>query len=176
MAIIKRELRKLLWQIPSERFGEIDKNVEEWMNCPALDNPRDFWNGFHGITMGFKLMIGLTYLLTAENIEWAKEDVKLNDVWFGTELPFTRPAGRGALNTVEVGEFFEKEENKEERRKWQDHFEKLRKETNFETEDRVVIVEKKKEEKRILSVYDGHNRLMIAVLEGREKIGCRLPF
>ncbi|MEM2145785.1 MAG: hypothetical protein QW279_10515, partial [Candidatus Jordarchaeaceae archaeon] len=69
---IKHEFRKLLWRIPEKYFEKIDKDIKSWMNSPELATPRDFWNGFHGIAMGFKLKIGLIYLVTAENIKWSK--------------------------------------------------------------------------------------------------------
>ena len=64
-AYIKREMRKYL---PSVRtrdvWKNIDRDIDQWFeNNQNIAKIRDYWNGFHGIAMGFKLKNGLTIIL-----------------------------------------------------------------------------------------------------------------
>lgn len=68
---LKQELRKFLPNIRGTLWQKIDADIDKWFNdSPNLADVRDFWNGFHGIAMGFKLKPGLIQVITAENIEW----------------------------------------------------------------------------------------------------------
>ena len=68
---VKGELRKYLPGLRDNNLWEkIDSDIDKWFEKMG---PRDFWNGFHGIAMGFKLKHHLTHVLTAENIKWKYE-------------------------------------------------------------------------------------------------------
>jgi hypothetical protein len=75
---LRHELKKIF---PSIK----DEEVRNLMNAKELCNPRDFWNGIHGVGMGFKLHIGFIYLITAENIVWTKETIRIGKLSFGVD-------------------------------------------------------------------------------------------
>jgi hypothetical protein len=77
---IRHELQKYL---PSAT-GEWKRDIDKWFEGSeiGLFPARDFWNGFYGIVMGFKLLIGLTDFVTAENVSWTKEEIKIDDLKF----------------------------------------------------------------------------------------------
>lgn len=64
---VKHELRKNLADFTEE-------DVDIWFEKLG---PRDFWNGVHGIAMGFKLKNGMMQIITAENVAWKKEEFSL---------------------------------------------------------------------------------------------------
>ena len=39
---------------------------------------KGFWNGVHGIMMGFKLYSHLLNFITGENVRWTKEEIELS--------------------------------------------------------------------------------------------------
>jgi len=86
--VMQKELRKLLPSIPENQWVSIDKDIENWFDGSKseLASVLDFWNGFEGITQGFKLKKILPYL-TAENISWTKKKIPINDIIFTTNLP-----------------------------------------------------------------------------------------
>jgi hypothetical protein len=148
VSYLKHELRKIFPSIKTEE-------VDSLMNNKELSTPRDFWNGVHGIGMGFKLHIGMIYLITAENIKWTKEKTKVEDLFFGVERENTKLANsRSAKILIE---YFQKNP-KNGNNNWRD--DKIR---EF---DPIIVVEKKEG----LTVYDGNGRLDRFILEKRNEI------
>ena len=84
---IQRELRKLLRSVPENLWPKLDHDVESWFEGKQseLSPVHDFWNGFEGITQGFKLKNILPYL-TAKNIEWRKGEIPLEQIFFTSNL------------------------------------------------------------------------------------------
>jgi len=82
VSYMKHELRKIFPSIDTKEVDNLMKNKE-------LNTPRDFWNGLHGISMGFKLK-NILFLATAENITWQKLTVDITDITFGVELAQTK--------------------------------------------------------------------------------------
>ena len=71
---IRHELRKYLPSIKGEVWRRIDQDIEGWFDeAPFLYPVRDFWNGVHGIMMGFKLYSHLLNFITGENVTAKKE-------------------------------------------------------------------------------------------------------
>lgn len=86
---VRHELRKYLPSV--NNWPEVDKDIEKWFDSSgALYPVRDYWNGVHGIIMGFKLYNQLLSFITAENVAWALEEVetsKLIYTDFGDHIP-----------------------------------------------------------------------------------------
>lgn len=167
---MKHEFRKLLWRVPVKYWGVIDKDISDWMISPEFANPRDFWNLFHGISMGFKLKIGLIYLVTAENIKWSKKEFPVSELWFGVEQRETKRIRNGRLSAKEVVEFYSKKENKADKKKFLELNYKLSNETPPRDDHPIIAIQRFEGENLIYSVHDGNRRLAKAILEGKEKI------
>ncbi len=66
-------------------------DIEKWFDGSTELYPvRDYWNGVHGIMMGFKLYNQLLSFITAENVTWSREKIKLVNLTysdFGEYVP-----------------------------------------------------------------------------------------
>jgi hypothetical protein len=120
---LKHELKKI--------FPSINKSeIENLMNNKELCFPRDFWNGLHGISMGFKLK-NILSLVTAENILWKKKIMRVDKLSFGVEMKL--------MNLEEIVAL---------------------RGNNVEREnDPIIAVEKSINNKKIIKVHDGNGRL-----------------
>jgi len=167
---LQHEMRKLLCTLPQKHWSEVDKNISNLITNPELSNPRDFWNGFHGICMGYKLKIGLLYYLTAENITWKKEKIKVNKLSFGTELKQTKVVKSGKLPSQQVIDFYS--QNKEVKKEQQQFTAQLTSKTQPRDHFPIIVTEKIIEEKNVLSTYDGNRRLIKAILEDKKEISA----
>ncbi len=92
---IRHELRKLFSNIRDEQVWEMmDTAVAKWFKDePSLMPVRDFWNGLHGISMGFRLKNIVSYL-TSANIDWQERDISVKELWFGATLRDLEPIGQ----------------------------------------------------------------------------------
>ncbi len=167
---VQHEFRKLLWRIPKEYFKKIDKDISDWPISPELAIPRDFWNGFHGIAMGFKLKIGLIYLITAENIKWEKVDYPVEKLWFGVEQRETRLVRDGKLSAKEVKNYYSKRENISHKMKFLKLNDKLSKETSPRDHHPIIATQGTVDKELVYSVQDGNRRLAKAILEDKKNI------
>ncbi len=76
---LRHELRKYLPSISN--WSEVDQDIDKWFDGSVELYPvRDYWNGVYGIMMGFKLYNQLLSFITAENITWSREKIKLADL------------------------------------------------------------------------------------------------
>lgn len=112
------ELRKLFETVGKNYPDVLETDIRKLKNSKELANPRDFWNGFHGICMGFKLKIQLIYIVTAENVRWERKMVPINNIRFGAELDQTREISAGKLLAKEVRDFYLDPINMEKRNKY----------------------------------------------------------
>ena len=167
---VQHEFRKLLWRIPKEYFKKIDKDISDWLISPELAIPRDFWNGFHGIAMGFKLKIGLIYLITAENIKWKKVDYPVEKLWFGVEQRETKLIRDGKLSAKEVKNYYSKRENISHKMKFLKLNDKLSKETSPRDRHPIIAIQGTVDKELVYSVHDGNRRLAKAILENKKNI------
>jgi len=170
VSYIKHEFRKLLWRVPEKYFNAIDKDISDWMNSPEFANPRDFWNLFHGISMGFKLKIGLIYLVTAKNIKWSKSKFAVLDLQFGVEQRETKKIRDGKLAATEVAEFYTKKGNQALKAEFLKLNQKLSNETPPRDQHPIIAIQTKEGEQLVYSVHDGNRRLAKAILEGKNII------
>lgn len=170
VAYIQHEFKKLFWRVPESHWRAIEKDIADWMKSPHLNNPRDFWNGFHGIAMGFKLKIGLIYFVTAENITWKKKEIPIKKLTFGIEFPPTQEIKPGILSAKEVSQYYNEPKNRKIREKKKEITENFSQGTPPRDDDPIIITEKIVDGKNVFSVYEGNRRLIKAILEGEKKL------
>jgi len=84
---VRHELRKLFPSIRDEATWQtIDADIANWYKDNWLLMPiRDFWNGVHGISMGFKLK-NIVSWLTSKNIAWEEKRIRVDDLAFGSAI------------------------------------------------------------------------------------------
>jgi hypothetical protein len=166
---VRHELRKYLPSIKGEVWKRIDQDIEGWFDeAPFLYPVRDFWNGVHGIMMGFKLYSHLLNFITGENVRWTKEEIELELLNFGTVNSLVKemvPEGnevRLAMSGYLKNERLRKS-HLEEMQKWYEI-------TEERSTNPIIVTQKRIEGKDKLVVYDGNGRTTLAVLKGRGKI------
>ncbi len=162
ISYLKHELKKIF---PSINKGDI----ENLMSNKTLSNPRDFWNGFHGISMGFKLNIGLSFIITAENIQWSKKEILVNDLYFGTKTKeLEEIIDNDDLSVINI---LKNLENKKGiKNKLIENYNQTKVINSDWNKDPIIVKEKIISDQKVLTVYDGHNRLLQAILNGQNKI------
>lgn len=170
VSYLQHEFRKLFRRVPEKYWPAIDKDIADWMNSPLLNTPRDFWNGFHGICMGFKLAIGLIYFVTAENIVWKKEKISVESLNFGIEFPPTRLIKSGALSAKEVSEFYFSPKNKRIKEEQRKVIKRLSWGTPPRDKDPIIVAEKILDDNIVLSIHEGNWRLIKAILEEKKTV------
>lgn len=167
---IKHEFRKLFGGVTENYWDKIDKDISGWISSSELANPRDFWNGFHGICMGFKLKIGLVYAITAENISWTRKQFPVNNLWFGTELQQTKLAGEGKLSAEKIAKFYFDPANEALRKEQLEFTLGLSKDAVPRDDHPIIAVQNRREGEIIYPTFDGNRRLIKAILEGKDTI------
>jgi hypothetical protein len=170
ISYIQHEFRKLFLTAPKDYWGILDKDIAGWVNSPELATPRDFWNGFHGICMGFKLKIGMIYYVTAKNIKWERKEIPIGEVFFGVDFPQTRLIDEGKLSAKQVRSFYSEKGREQLKKDWLDQISKLSGNTVDREGQPMIIVQKRQGNEIVFSVYDGNRRLAKAILENREKV------
>jgi len=156
MSYLKHELRKI--------FPSIDKKeILGLMSSKELCNPRDFWNGLHGVSTGFKLK-NILYLVTAENVVWSKQQLKCQDINFGVELDSTKKIRPGKIKAQEFADYYCKDD--EIRIKELKNVLKIRGVNEERENDPIVVIENNE----LMSVHDGNGRLARHILENKKEI------
>lgn len=167
---VKHEFRKLLWRVPEDHWEAIDRDISDWVNSPELAIPRDFWNGFHGICMGFKLKIGLIYFITAKNVTWSKKVIPFSKLWFGVEFDQTGVVGEGKQSVEIVSQFYNDPQNQKLKADWLKLVTEKSSGTAPRDEHPIIVVQRERDNQMIYSVYDGNRRVAKAMLEERDNI------
>ena len=158
----QKEMRKLLPKFRDASIWQsMDKQIEEWQEKLGMIA---FWNGIHGISMGFGSK-SLIPLITSLNIKWTEKDLPVEELWFGGKF-FTVSHLENAESAAAVKEQLFQPDNKELLEKTI----KLMKERATETAPRndYPIFAIRKEEK--LRVIDGNRRLLQAIANGKNTI------
>ncbi|MBU4142857.1 hypothetical protein KJ590_02550 [Patescibacteria group bacterium] len=158
----QHELRKLLPQLRGRSQWElIDKQVEQWDKNFSFQN---FWNGIHGLSMGFALK-SLVPWITSLNIKWEEKNVPIMELWFGGKF-WTIGRLKNAESAAAVKEQVFQTENEGLLKKTK----KLIKEKAVESapRDDFPIFTVRKEGK--LRVIDGNRRLLQAIVRGKSAI------
>lgn len=159
----KHELRKLLPSIRDKNvLTLIDKDVDGWWDKLSI---RNFWNGIHGISMGFRLK-SLVPLITSLNIKWAERDISIDDLWFGGKFGVIASLKDDSEQASSVREQVFLPENAD----LLEETKKILKEKQFDSAPRdefpIFVVQK---EDRLV-VIDGNRRLLQAIIDKRETI------
>ncbi len=165
------ELRKLFEVTGSKYPEELERDIRNLKVSKELANPRDFWNGFHGISMGFKLKIGMLYAITAENVSWEKRKVGFEEISFGVELPQTLEVAKGKLRAQLVKNFYLDVKNLSLRKKY------LEISGNYydnseRGKDPIIAFERQVGNEKVLMVNDGNGRLGREILNQIDGIEC----
>ena len=167
VSYVRHELRKLFPSLKKNAdFKKIDKDVSNWLSGnPTLTPVRDFWNGVHGISMGFRLK-HIGEWLTSTNIVWKKKNIALKKIRFGAT--FDELAVVGIRPSIEdVRAWYFAPENKQALLKAR----KAHKKRSAETADRdkfpVIIRQLLGDE---MVVMDGNRRLLRSVLFEKETV------
>lgn len=160
---VQHELRKLLPAIREPAVWQtIDEQIAEW---PQKLLMRDFWNGVHGISMGFRLK-SLVPWITSLHVRWEERQVSIDELWFGAKLfgPLTRSeivesgaATRELLFQLKNRELLEKTK-----------IELREKAAESAPRDHFPIFVVRKENQ--LRVIDGNRRLLQAITDERTVI------
>ena len=171
-SLLQHEFRKLLWLTPPDYFDKIDPNLDKLFSCPELHNPRDFWNGFHGVTMGYKLK-NLIYFLTAQNIRWSKKDIPISQLHFGVELnPTTTVIATGSLPAQQVIDFYHQPKNQKLKQQYLKKIQQTLNHTPPRHSQPIFVIPKKHQDKYYPTVHDGNGRLAKAILTDKKAISA----
>lgn len=171
VSYIKHELRKYFPNLrDSEAWKKMDADIATWFDgAPFLLPVRDFWNGFYGILMGFKLLIHLLDFITAENVTWTKEKIGLKNLVFSGFNPKEMGVDLTTMKVSEAVDFYARPENGEMKKA---HLARVRE--NFaKTADRlgsIIVTEKRIDDHDELVIYKGNTRVCLALLEGKQEI------
>ncbi|MBU1117867.1 hypothetical protein KKD37_02785 [Patescibacteria group bacterium] len=160
VSYLKHELRKIFPSIEGRDVDDLMKNKE-------ISRPRDFWNGLHGISMGFKLK-NILHFVTAENVKWIKTKVKCAKLHFGCELESTKKVGPGKICGQDYLEYYNSKILEKDRLLEKLH--SLRGERSQREEDPIIAVQKGGK----IFVLDGNGRLARHLIEGIEEINVYL--
>jgi hypothetical protein len=166
MQFAQKEMRKLLPKLrDASLWQSIDKQIEKWQEKLGMIA---FWNGIHGISMGFSSK-SLIPLITSLNIKWAEKDLSVEDLWFGGKFA-TVSHLKNAESAASIKEQLLRPENK----KLLEQTIKVMREKAAETvpRDNYPIFVVRKEEK--LRVIDGNRRLLQAIINNQNKIKAYL--
>lgn len=166
---MKQALRKMLPDLRgTELWQKIDNDVDSWFETMG---PRDFWNGFWGIAMGFKLKITFIQVITAENIKWRLEK-KLplnNKLTSGGPLKYiSEELSEKRSKASRLQEFFEK--NQKLANKWRNEFKKQGESSQSREHFPIIAMEEVDNDEEIISIHDGNRRMTLSVLEGKKTI------
>lgn len=159
---VQQEMRKLFPELREEvLWRSMDKQIEDWYQKLGV---RNFWNGVHGISMGFRLK-SLVPWITSLNMKWEEKETPVKDLWFGGQFGPIKEM-KCSQSASDVKDKIFQEENKE----ILDNSKKILKEKGKETAPRdfsPIFVVKKKEK---FTVIDGNRRLLQAIVDKKENI------
>lgn len=159
----QKEMRKLLPELRDKFIWQsIDNQIEEWQEKLGMIA---FWNGIHGISMGFSSK-SLVPLITSLNIKWVEKDLPVEELWFGGKF-FTVSHLENAESAVAVKEQLSQPKNKYLLEKTRKAMEEKAAET-IPRDDYPIFAVRKEENK--LRVIDGNRRLLQAIANGKNTI------
>lgn len=172
----KREFRKYFHSLRDSASWEIiDNDIDNWFSdeeFSGVNGPRDFWDGFFGFATGFKLKNGLLEVITAENIQWTEEILKLDDsiTTGGNMLYIDERLSASRLSAEYLRTFFTEPANQKLADEWKQKFSDHENISTKRDQFPITVEEQEYEGKKILSTYDGNRRLIKAILNGDDSI------
>ncbi len=163
---IQLELRKFFPHLRNEEsWHSIDSDISNWYELnPTLAPMRDFWNGFHAISMGFKLKNVLPWL-TSLHMEWQERELRIDSLLFGDTFEELERIGR-KVTVRAVRDWYFIEEHKDVLEKTRTAF--VERGNVATLPDRIPIIVVRKNHK--LVVVDGNRRVLRSLLCNEAKI------
>lgn len=161
VSYLRHEFRKLLPSVRDTRSLKlIDNDIAHWFNGnPELAPVRDFWNGLHGISMGFKLKNIITHL-TAKNVLWQRKKAPIEKLYFGANFEELKSIGPNPQVSA-VREWYFNSKNKTSLQlALKNHALRSSQSAPRDT-DPVIIIPYGKNQHKIL---DGNRRVMRSIL------------
>ncbi len=157
---LSHEFRKFFSTINDEQtWVKIDNEIRTWFNSHHTFAPiRDFWNGVHGISRGFKLK-NIVSWLTSENIEWSEDMVEIDKFHFGVNFQEFKHLSLQP-SVKEVQDFIQKLPADEFQKMKDNHFNSQK---HVNDVDHFPIFAVERDNKFIVS--DGNRRLFGAILQ-----------
>lgn len=157
---IQHEFRKLLPALRDASLWQmIDSEIRKWYEELSM---RNFWNGVHGISMGFRLK-SIVPWITSLNVQWTEKDVPIEELWFGGKFDSVVPQA-GSESVSDVKEWVYRLENKD----ILEQIQKNQEERSIQTAPRddfpifVVLKDGK------LRIIDGNRRVLRVLLANGE--------
>lgn len=164
----QQEFRKLLPQLRDDAlWRSIDEQIGKWYAELSI---RNFWNGIHGISMGFRLK-SLVPWITSLHIQWAEKDIAVEEIWFGGQFGLIASLGIPESAVAVKQQLF-----RPENRELFEQTQKILKEKTDETAPRddfpIFVVRKthKDSSEKKLRVIDGNRRLLQAIINKKDVI------
>lgn len=158
----QHEMRKLLPQLrDANLWRSVDTQIADWSEKLSIKN---FWNGIHGISMGFRLK-SLVPLITSLNIRWTEKDIPTEELWFGGQFGPIKSLGVLESGVAVKNSIFLPEHRDLLAQTKQILIEKSEKTA---PRDKFPIFTVRKKNK--LRVIDGNRRLLQAIVNKQEKI------
>ncbi len=165
---IKHELRKLFPSIrKKDLWSVLDADVSNWFDSNRTLAPiRDFWNGAHAISTGFKLKQIVPWV-TSKNIKWSKQELDITKLNFGTNFTeleqFSyRPSAKDVQN------WYHDPKNRKKYIQALSAHMKRSSETSERDSDPIIVVAR--DSKSV--VVDGNRRLLKAILTKEKTISA----
>ena len=157
---VRHEFRKLFPGLRDEEaWKTIDASIAGWFDAnPTLAPVRDFWNGLHGISMGFKLK-NLVSWLTSVNMAWSERAVPVDELSFGAILDETECVGHRP-SAQDVRTWYFNPERAETLAVARAAHEERSKMTMPRDEFPIIVMRKE----GVLRVVDGNRRVLRAIL------------
>ncbi|MBU0648242.1 hypothetical protein KJ855_03630 [Patescibacteria group bacterium] len=167
---LEHELRKMLPSAQDKNIWKlIDKDVADWFeNNNTLAPVRDFWNGFHGISRGFR-MNALVYRITSKNIEWTKEEVNIDGLKFVTRGIRGLKMFTKAPMVSEVIDWYKDADNTQVKKEVMAELEDPEILKIIRDDDPIMVIDDMDDGVTKL-IHDGNHRVMRRVLRGESKI------
>lgn len=163
---LRHEMRKLLPSLREQSVWQtIDTEIANWYEAnPTLMPVRDFWNGLHGISMGFRLK-NIVSWVTSANLEWQDREVPIDELYFGSTIDELKPIGE-TPSAVTVREWFFASERQEILAAARKKHEERSAQTMPRDDFPIIVIRKE----NVLRVTDGNRRLLRAILNERKTI------
>jgi hypothetical protein len=167
VSYVQHELRKLFPSLRSDTdFAAIDGDVARWFSGnPNFAPVRDFWNGLHGISRGFKLK-DLVTTLTSRNVVWERRLMPVKEIRFYAPIVHLAAIGKNPTAAA-VADWYFSAEHAAELSEARANL-KLHGEDTAPRDSQPIIVLKTLDYGTVL--LDGNRRLLKAVLEQQPTI------
>lgn len=166
--LIQHELRKLFPHVrDQEIWKELDTQVRDWPKDASILRPvHDFWNVAHAFCMGVRLK-ALVYWITSENINWQRERLSIEHLYFGVKLESISFA-EDQPNAGDIRRYFYQEQNKKQLEELREKSDAESKKTSHRDNDPIIVQEREGK----LIILDGNRRVLRAIAKDKPLIAA----